>query len=460
MSNKPSIYDYVVIGGGLSGLYFTYQLLGKIDSSINILILEKNQQFGGRIHTFHNKHFESIEAGAGRFSKVSNTLLCQLIKDLKLWSRVFLHDSHAVFIPSGYHGKRVMNSSFSTLPTPSLSLPSAPLPDLKSAGYLLLDSILGDTLPNVGIIVKLIVSSKFYTKDQLISMSFIDFAKRILEPKEVEFLIDSFGYYSELVIMNVYDSLKIIQSLSPFEKFCGIRGGFSLLIERLVQKLNSFPNVHLRHSASVDSIDSSDSLFSITFSYKKKKHIVYANHCICAVTTDALAKFTIFRPLKKEIQSVICAPLCRIYAKYKSKDVWFKGLPKFTTDNDLRMVIPIDESQGIIMMSYTDNIFAEKWKRIYDRSGNDGVEKKLQRLMEASTGRVVPNAMDIQLFYWKCGVGYWNVGADSHAISEKIVKPFPGKQLYVCGENFSENSQQWMEGALETAEKVISLLEL
>jgi hypothetical protein len=124
------------------------------------------------------------------------------------------------------------------------------------------------------------------------------------------------------------------------------------------------------------------------------------------------------------------------------------------------MVIPIDESQGIIMMSYTDNIFAEKWKRIYDRAGNDGVEKKLQRLMEASTGRVVPNAMDIQFFYWKCGVGYWNVGADSHAVSEKIVKPFPGKQLYVCGENFSENSQQWMEGALETAENVLSLLEL
>jgi hypothetical protein len=37
-----------------------------------------------------------------------------------------------------------------------------------------------------------------------------------------------------------------------------------------------------------------------------------------------------------------------------------------------------------------------------------------------------------------------------------MIKPFPKMELYVCGENFSENGQQWIEGALETSEKVVT----
>ena len=464
---KNPTYDYVIIGGGLSGLYFTYRLLQQNNTS-KILLLEKGEEFGGRIHTFHNRVFESIESGAGRFSKVSNPLLCQLIKDLKLWSRVYSHDSHAVFLPSEYNGKQVMNSAFdysviSADSTGSTGLFGSYLPDFQSAGLLVLDSILGDTLPNVGIVVKLLASSKLYSKKYLLSISLIDFAKRILKQNEVQFLLDSFGYYSELVIMNAYDSLKVINSLSPFEQFCGIRGGFSLIIERLLRKIKSYSSssVNLISDASVESVQriQTDDGFFVTFLKNSKKIKVYAKHCICAIPTNDLAKLSIFRPLKKELQSVICAPLCRIYAKYKSSaSLWFKGLPKFTTDNDLRMVIPVDESQGVIMMSYTDNIYAEKWKRIFDRGGKDAVEKKLQRLMETSTGRVVPLATDIVVFFWKCGVGYWSVGADSTAISKKMIQPFVGEELFVCGENFSADKQQWMEGALETAEKVLSLL--
>jgi hypothetical protein len=35
-----------------------------------------------------------------------------------------------------------------------------------------------------------------------------------------------------------------------------------------------------------------------------------------------------------------------------------------------------------------------------------------------------------------------------------MVQPFDQKKLYVCGENVSENNQQWMEGGLDTAENV------
>ena len=67
----------------------------------------------------------------------------------------------------------------------------------------------------------------------------------------------------------------------------------------------------------------------------------------------------------------------------------------------------------------------------------------------------IPKPINTHVCYWDCGVGYWGLGADSAVTSHAIIKPFCDFSFYVCGEHFSESFQQWMEGALETSEKVI-----
>ena len=42
------IYNYIVVGAGISGLYFSH-LVKKISPKVNILVLESNNSFGGRI---------------------------------------------------------------------------------------------------------------------------------------------------------------------------------------------------------------------------------------------------------------------------------------------------------------------------------------------------------------------------------------------------------------------------
>jgi hypothetical protein len=64
---------------------------------------------------------------------------------------------------------------------------------------------------------------------------------------------------------------------------------------------------------------------------------------------------------------------------------------------------------------------------------------------------------NINMFYWPNGVGYWGVGADSQKLEKEILHPF-AIPFYVCGENFSASHQQWMEGALETSDKVVALV--
>ena len=59
------IYDYIIIGSGISGLYSGYQLLKK--NITNFLIFEKNEYIGGRIKTFPiEDHKVSMGAGIGR----------------------------------------------------------------------------------------------------------------------------------------------------------------------------------------------------------------------------------------------------------------------------------------------------------------------------------------------------------------------------------------------------------
>ncbi len=53
------------------------------------------------------------------------------------------------------------------------------------------------------------------------------------------------------------------------------------------------------------------------------------------------------------------------------------------------------------------------------------------------------------------GVNFWKIGYNSQAIINDMIQPVPGVPVYICGEAYS-NNQGWVEGALETAEMVLS----
>jgi monoamine oxidase len=83
------------------------------------------------------------------------------------------------------------------------------------------------------------------------------------------------------------------------------------------------------------------------------------------------------------------------------------------------------------------------------------VNRALQEELQKILGHPVSLPISTKVFHWKCGVGYWGVGADSDAIAAAVQQPIPGVPLYLCGEHYSAKNQQWMEGALETAEEVV-----
>ena len=86
------IYDYIIIGSGISGLYLGYLLQNK-----KYLIIEKNDNIGGRIqHT--NFHGNVVQLGAG-IIKDSQTNVLDLLKKLKLKYSTSYKD-HDTLIPN------------------------------------------------------------------------------------------------------------------------------------------------------------------------------------------------------------------------------------------------------------------------------------------------------------------------------------------------------------------------
>ena len=433
------IYDTIIIGGGIAGLYAGLLLLRQ-DPKHRLIILEKERYLGGRIITYTDKYM-TVEKGAARFNE-HHLRLKQLIADLGLASRIVEIGSDTVFYSAD--GQKTEDSmSF----LESLTNPFGVLVDVWSQAF--------SPLPMVPLIARVILYSKVLSRSHLILHSFTQIAREVLSKEEVAIIQGGFGYYTELVEMNARDAIALMEGgLNPSNQFYVLNGGLSQLIARMVTELNRGERRVLT-DIEVAKIEYPENHF-IVKSKSGKKFV--GLRCICALPKEAVQRLPIFRPISNLLDRIMCFPLCRIYSKFDMRNrdnAWIRDLPKLTTDSPLRIVIPIDTEAGVIMTSYTDHKFADAWLKTYETEGIKGVNQELQRLFQEMLGHPVNAPISTKVFHWKCGVGYWGIGADSDMVAAAVQQPIPGVPLYVCGEHYSAKNQQWMEGALETAEEVV-----
>ena len=497
---KNNTYDIVIVGGGLGGIYSAYRLM-QHNSDLRILVLEKQNYIGGRVFTYKDSHMQ-VEVGAGRIHS-SHSGIIGLLRELGLHGLLVENGTRTFYAPSDGSGTLEYYGDG--------KLPSVPLiKKIILAARKELRSGAGGAVSSGG--SGGVMGAGVRGKEYLQSIGFIEYAKKIISPGEVQYIKDTFGYYSELVVMNAYDAVALLKGLlddggsgsAGSGKYYSLKGGFSQLIRAMLDEISKMnhsdrnvkckimkncavKNIKKVVGGGVGGVGGGEHSFLIDVESKDHVITTYScKKCICALTTNALQRLSIMKPLRKELNSVYCGALCRIYSHFdpvvgagagagsgdggevgKGGKVWWHGLPKVTTDNNLRMIIPINEKEGTIMISYTDNIYAEFWNDLYKKSGVRGVNQELRRLMEKtfgdrvsgdSGGSGVGGPKHTNVFYWPCGVGYWKIGADSSAVSRKMIRPFDDTDFFVCGENFSEKYQQWMEGAIETSDRVLKMV--
>jgi protoporphyrinogen oxidase len=87
------IYDYIVVGGGIAGLYANYLLADKY----NGILLEKENDLGGRVYEME-WHGSNIKIGAGIMAE-HNINLLKLLKQLKIKPLTFNSDIRSFHKP-------------------------------------------------------------------------------------------------------------------------------------------------------------------------------------------------------------------------------------------------------------------------------------------------------------------------------------------------------------------------
>ena len=386
----------MILGGGIAGLYTAYQLLKR--NPDRKLILVERENWGGRIYTYSDSCM-TVEAGAARFSN-DHTLLLNLLKEFHLDKKIIPISSD-----KEYAEKSDYNLKF--------------------------------------IIGKIFAFSKIDILDDLTKLSFLNYAKLVVSQEEVQFIEDSFGYYSELVLMNAKNAIQLLVQLN--DNFYVLNGGLSQVIDELVTRIKLCPNVVMKKEE-VLAIQRQKNTYTI----RTNKTEYTTNLCICTFQHNVLRKLS--KSLAPLLKYIVGAPLCRIYCAYDK--VWFKHLPKLTTKSPLRMILPYSKN---VVMFYMDNKYAMFWNDIYHKHGIYGVNKTIRHYVKEVLDIDIPMPKKTKLFYWEYGVGYWTIGANSEQLAEQLQNPFPN--FYICGENYSATHQQWIEGALETSQKVCNMIE-
>ncbi len=400
-----SVYDYIIVGGGISGLFTAYKLA---DTGHKILIVESTNRWGGRIYTKTEKGVQ-FELGAGRVSS-KHTKLMSLVKELDLYNDL--------------------------LPLPS------------KINY----KIKGSKVNFYSLVKELIEGSKLYTKKYLQSVNLLQLCIDVFGQEGAIHFKHKFGYDSEFEHLQAHHCLRSFKKdLFSATDYFVMKHGLSSITDKLVSILQEKDNITLELECSVTDIGKNF--------IQIDKHKKYGATILCCVPYQSLKSFPKFKDVS-EIDTVKPIPLIRIYAKYpkdKNGKVWFHNIPRTITDNYIRHIIPIDYESGLIMISYTDGLYADMWQNL-TKVGNKVLIEHLHKEVKEVLGKTPPKPDFITSFYWSAGVHMWKTGHNINEVYEKIMKPFDKEKIYVINEAYSKH-QSWIEGALDISYDVLEMID-
>jgi len=402
-------YDYIIVGGGIAGLYSALKITQAFPKA-KVALTEMYSQLGGRIETYRNKNIQ-FEEGAGRIHS-SHSMVAELVKRYGLTKIKIPNESEALWIGEGDQPRKNSWSSIANFLVLYLSKLDPLVLQTKTIKELLEATMEGFTV--------------------------IPILKR-------------FAYTSELYTLRADLALHALQAeFSGKGHFYVIKEGMDSIPDRMVKELKGKVEMFLEHRLTAISSDGVEARLH----FKGHKTFV-AKKVILAIPSEALRGLAAFKNLPI-LKRVSMRPLLRIYGVFPTPP-WFEMIPRTITDSPLRHIIPISTKAGSIMTSYTDAKDTEFWMSIHKKFGEKALSKRIVEESEKLFKIKIPEPHLFKMYYWKDGCSYWLPGLyDVKEASEKIMNPLPlsHPNVYVCGESYSTN-QAWIESALEHADDML-----
>jgi hypothetical protein len=392
----------VIVGAGIAGLYTAYKLSA---TTTDIRIIEKSDRYGGRIYTYKNKY----DVGAGRLGK-KQKLVMKLIKDFNLEHLIInINPDKNYYVDENMLNEKELLKYYNS--------------DYKSLKDLWLYVI------------------NYKSTLNLRHFTFHNYLGTFLKTKEIKVLERSLGYINEMYRLNAYNAIDSLKKDFDVEDnaFFILKGGLHILSQSLYDYLKT-KNIKVEFNTSLHDIKYDHIITN-------KTTIKYSTLYL-AVCKKAYMTVPYFKPYYNLFDSVSVGNLLRIYAKYDLNDnKWLINMKKTVTDNKLQFIIPINGD--LVQISYSDDYIANFWNALSVKE----TKKQITRIVkEMFPNENVTEPLWITKHYWCCGSHFWKPNVNSKDIQKQINNI--NKNIKVVGEIYSSR-QAWIEGALETVEKVV-----
>lgn len=400
-----NLYDVVIIGAGISGLYSAYKIQN-MNPNIKLLILEEQGEkyMGGRTG---NDIFEGVKivtgADVGRIGK--DKLLLELLHTFNIKYKIKYSS------PDYYN--------FSPLDLCKV------MKKLKRE-YITYKNKEYDTFE---IFAKNILGENVYNLF-VITSGYSDFEKSDIHDVLFDYEMDD----------NIHlDFLQVIE--------------WDKLIKKLVDSIN-IKNIHF--STKIIKIKMNLSNYGCV---SENGEIIYGKKVIISTTINGI-KYLVPKIMQFDIYNKIHSqPFLRLYGKFsKESNFLVKQIVKKYTiiPGPLQKMIPVDSKNGIYMIAYSDNKNALYLKPYIKNVETNRailcniIEKTLNLPMNTL------KLLKIKGYYWQTGTHYYEPIGKTFKNRKTFINTaqHPHKNMLIVGEVISTH-QGWVEGALESVENAI-----
>lgn len=409
-----AVYDFVIVGSGIAGLYSAYKIL-QISPNSSILILEKNKKawLGGRTSNI-DFYGANIVTGAGIGRQKKDRLLIRLLDDLQI--------PHRKYNVVKNYGPGVIAVDVN-----------------KIMNYL----------------------KTMYNKEPSLykGRTFRDFAINILGESVYQNFVISTGY-TDYENADIHDVLYYYDMDDNSSKLEAFSVPWKKLIDDIIKWLLYY-NVTIKSSTNVTKLNRIDDCKEICGfivscengeKYKCRKIVI-------ATTISSIHKLFPEHefPIYKQIHG---QPFLRLYGKFSGKSALLmkNNIKTYTiVSGPSYKIIPIDIKRNVYMIVYNDNsgsVFLKNHLR------NTATNRKLfARLLEKSLGLPFDSLhLDAIIdFYWPIGTHYYGPLSSEYKNRPDFIKKaqHPINGVVVVGEAVALH-QGWVEGALDSVELAVT----
>lgn len=417
----------VIIGGGIAGLYAAWRLCDNNNKNHHyhqeqrILVLEKNDVLGGRART-QSFVGTTIQTGAGVGRKDKDKRLTALLRALDVPFHTF--EARQQYSPA-----------------------------LSKAGTS--DSRIAAFVKRCFVELRRAFAEISSTK---IHPTFREFATVILGPQVYHQFVTASGY-SDYENADTEDVLYRYGFDDNFTAWTAMGISWKDLVHTLAQKLRDTGRVHILRSTTVTKIHRRHDDHGPIVVFSNRDPII-CKRLILATTVDTVQH--LLPEMHHLYQHIHGQPFLRIYGQFapNCRNLIRENVARTTiVPGPLHKLIPINVQKGVYMIAYTDNDDALHVERTL--SSNPGKETSiLCRMLERALD-FPPESLKldkITLIPWVIGTHFYDKLSNDHFASRRAfvhAAQRPYHNVDVVGEMVSLNHQGWVEGCLESVDRVI-----